>query len=252
MLLAVDKKAFDWQQYLSNIGMRIKCNISTINQKLLIINQKFMKKLLYLFAFSFILMYSCTKDSSTLTNESPDLENVEFQMATLEGEFINASASISLEELKSNSGSQVSTRSSEDSHSNGHFTTQDGNTITYSSGEDGELGNFKMKGNLNFKGDVLCAAVEGNRVVIQVVVTSVGVLPDGFPDILGWTWLYLFEDNGEGNNAPSDRYHSAALAAPFDFGGCIEMTPSEFIGIVSGCPCDFQDTAKKSDQIQIK
>ena len=82
-------------------------------------------------------MYSCSKDSSTLTNESPDLENVEFQMATLEGEFLNSS--ISLEELKSNSGSQVSTRSSEDSHSNGHFTTQDGNTVTYSSGEDGEF-----------------------------------------------------------------------------------------------------------------
>ena len=211
-----------------------------------------MKKLLYLFAFSFLLMYSCTKDSSTLTNESPDLENVEFQMATLEGEFLNSS--ISLEELKSNSGSQVSTRSSEDSHSNGHFNTQDGNTVTYSSGEDGELGNFIIKGNVNFKGDVLCATVEGNRDVIQVVVTSVGALPDGFPDILGWTWLFLHEDNGEGNNAPSDRYYSGALSVPFDFGGCIEMTPSQFIGIFSGCPCvpEFLDTAKKSDQIQIK
>ena len=213
-----------------------------------------MKKVIYLMTLSLIFIYGCNNEdlSGLQDSSSADLkfEKLSFDGKTLSTEW----SSITMEELRAKSRSRISSKSSGDSGANGHFSTNEGNTISFSSGENGEFGDWNIRGIVNFKGDVICATVEGNQAVIQVVVKKVGALPDGFPDILGWTFLYLLEDNGEGQNAPSDRYYNQSLYAPFDFGGCVELGPSDFLQIIAGCPCDpaFSDTAKTSDQIQIK
>ena len=216
-----------------------------------------MKKLFYLLALPLIFLYGCAKEDSGLQKSSSadlKIEKLAFDGKTLS----NDRVSITLEELQAKSRSRTSSRSLEDSGANGHFSTNEGNTVSFSSGDDGELGNWNMKGVLNFKGDVICATIEGNQAVIQIVITQVGKIPEEASGeiVVGYTWFFLLEDNGEGSKAPSDRYYTHALYAPGDFGGCIELPPSVFPLFFDGCGCvptpQWSDTAKKSDQIQIK
>lgn len=206
-----------------------------------------MKKVFYLLTLSLIFIYGCSKEDASSLDSSQEALNFK-------------SASITLEDLQSKIGSKVSSKS-EDSGANGHFNTNEGQKISFSSGDDGEFGNWNMKGNVNFKGDVICATVEGNRAVVQVVITKVGEIPEGaFDIVVGYTQLYLLEDNGEGFNAPSDRYWDYSLFIPATYDFCLGAGPAEYIEIfglgLPGFPdpgvAQFYDTAKKSDQIQIK
>lgn len=201
-----------------------------------------MKKVIYLLTLSFFV-YGCSKeDSSTLDSSQPDLT---FK-----------SVRISLENLKSNNDYEVASRTGE-SGANGHFSTQQGNTISFSSGDDGEFGNWNQKGVVNFKGEVICATVEGNQTVVQVVITEVGEIPVEASGeiVVGYTFLFFLEDNGEGRNAPSDRYWNYSLYIPAAYDFCLGFGPADYIFIfgLPGFPEDamFEDTAKSSDQIQV-
>jgi len=200
-----------------------------------------MKKVIYLMTLSLIFIYGCSnEDSSSLDISQQDLK---FK-----------SLSISFEDLQSKPGSKTASKTLE-SGANGHFSTQEGNTISFSSGDDGEFGNWNIKGVVNFKGDVICATVEGNQAVIQLVITQVGKIPVEASGeiVVGYTHLFLLEDNGEGFNAPKDRYWDYNLYIPDTYDFCLELPPSVYLEIFAGFGVgQFSDTAKKSDQIQVE
>ena len=214
-----------------------------------------MKKVFYLLTVSLLFIYGCDNESSELQDPTKNFMDVEWQSYPIDGMGKSSSNILSFEDVLSKPELEDSFKTPSN-HANGHFNSQNGNKITFSSGGDDEFGDFKLKGaaNLKIEGFVRCATVEGNRAVIQVVLTELENVPDGFPFEVGHTLLYLLEDNGEGANAPHDRYWNFVLAAPFDFGVCMELTPTDYEGIFEGCGCGagFFDTAKKSDQIQIK
>ena len=213
-----------------------------------------MKKVFYLLTVSLLFMYGCDNESSDLQDPSKNLMDVEWQSYHIDGNSqTTSSKGISFEALRSKPGSEDSFKSPSN-HANGHFNTEVGNKITFSAGGGNSLGVFNMSGASNVAGFVRCATVEGNQAVIQVVITEIGDVPDGFPLEVGHTVLYLLEDNGEGANAPDDRYWNFVLNAPFDFEFCVELSPSDFLDIFEGCECGaaWINTAKKSDQIQIK
>lgn len=205
---------------------------------------------------SLLFFYGCDNEGSEFQNKDQNnlLLDVEWQLHNIDGKGQSkAGNSFYFEDLQGKIEPQGSFKTPSN-HANGHFNTQEGNKITFSSGGDDELGVWKISGNINFEGFVHCATVEGNQAVVQMVITELGDNPEGFPFNVGGTILYLLEDNGEGANAPDDQYFNFVLAAPFDFGTCIELSPSDYLGIFEGCECGaaWFDTAKKSDQIQIK
>lgn len=207
-----------------------------------------MKKLFCLCALSLFFIYGCSKDDSSLLDSSPEALNFK-------------SLSITPEEFQSRIVSDADSKSA-NSGANGHFNTPEENKITFGSGADGGSGNWNVKGVLNFKGKVICTTVEGNQAVVQLVITHVGDMPAGAEAFyaVGYTHLFLVEDNGEGHNAPKDRYwdYNLFIPAPYDF--CFGLGPAGFIEIfglgLPGFPdpgvAQFKDTAKKSDQIQVK
>lgn len=161
--------------------------------------------------------------------------------------------------------SQFLARPSDNSSANGHFSTSEGNTISFSAGinNGGEYGRFNMSGIINIKGDVLCSFYDGNQVVIWVRTTHVGDLPDcGCEEYfaVGTSWLYLLEDNGEGANAPPDRYFSQALVLADENGPILDFDPvcdefsflgEDFFVFVFGGNQWWSDVAGKGDQIQV-
>jgi hypothetical protein len=213
-----------------------------------------MKRVFYLMTVSLLFFYGCDNEESELQDRSKDVMDVEWQSYHIDGtDQSTTSKSISFEDFQSKPDSQVSFKAPSN-HANGHFNTQVGNIITFSAGGGNSLGVFNMSGASNLEGFVRCATVEGNQAVVQVVISNLGDVPDGFPLEVGHTVLYLLEDNGEGANAPDDRYWNFVLNVPFDFESCVELSPSDFLDIFEGCECgaEWIDTAKKSDQIQIK
>lgn len=228
-----------------------------MNKKLLIKNQQIMKKVIYLLALPLIFMYGCSNDE-TLSPE-PGMEAAKLEMFSIDGKGnISNIGDFTFEDMRAKSNASTAYKGSDNSIVNGHFSTDQDNTITFASGKGGNSGTFSIRGAQNFKGDLICASTEENRTVLQVVVTSVGELPIGYPDILGWTFLYLLEDNGEGNNADSDQYFTFTLVAPGPILECDGISPSIFIGIYDfldslyGIGATWEPTFKTSDQIQIK
>ena len=217
-----------------------------------------MKKALYLLTASFLIMYGCNSEDLEFQDSNREMDNllmdVEWQLYHIDGDSQSTSSkSASFEDFQSKSESQVSFKSPSN-HANGLFHTVDGNKIIFSSGIGNSLGVFKMSGGSNLNGIIRCVSVEGNQAVIQVVITKIGDVPDGFPIDVGWTVLFLLEDNGEGANAPKDRYFNYVLFSPFDSEVCDGVSPTDYLSIFYGCECGagFLDTARKSDQIQIK
>lgn len=213
-----------------------------------------MKKVIYLMTLSLIFIYGCSnEDSSGL--QDPSSADLKFKKLSFDGTTLSSDVtSINMKELQEKTKASTSSKSSGDPGANGHFSTNEGNTVSFSSGDGDEFGNWNMSGVLNFKGDVICATVEGNQAVVQLVITKVGNIPEEASSeiVVGYTLLFLLEDNGEGFNAPSDRYFNGILFAPFDFGGCIELPPSVFLSFYEGSGVEWGDTAKKSDQIQVE
>ena len=221
-----------------------------------------MKKAFYLLTISLLFMYGCdSQDSDFQDSDFQDssrmmdnfLIDVPWQSYYIDGNSqFSTSKSIPLKNFQNKLESNVSFRTPSN-HANGHFNTQGGNKITFSAGGGNSLGVFNMSGASNVTGIVRCANVDGSQAVIQVVITEIGDVPDGFPIDVGWTVIYLLEDNGEGANAPDDRYFNFVLFAPFDSEVCDGITPADYLSIFEDCvtTCAFTVTAKKSDQIQI-
>jgi hypothetical protein len=216
-----------------------------------------MKKVLYLLTAAFLLIYGCDREELEFQDSNREMDNltdVKWQSYHIDGvSQATFSKNASFEDFQNKPQSQVSFKSTSN-HVNGLFHTVDGNKITFSSGRGNSLGVFKMSGGSNLNGIIRCATVEGNQAVIQVVITKIGEVPDGFPIDVGWTVLFLLEDNGEGANAPKDRYFNYVLFSPFDSENCDGISPTDYQSVFYGCECGagFLDTAKKSDQIQIK
>ena len=207
-----------------------------------------MRKVFYLLTLSLIFIYGCSNEDVSSLDSSP--EALKFQFSSIDGKSLNTSrASITMEDMQSKTGSKVASKSGK-SGANGHFNTQEGNAVTFSSN-----GNWIISGNFNFKGDVICTTIEGNRAVVQVVITELGENPyTGSDLVVGNTLFYLLEDNGEGNNAPRDRYWNYSLYIDETVDFCFDVGPSFYLSFFDGCDCgaEWKDTAKKSDQIQVK
>lgn len=209
-----------------------------------------MKKLIFILILP-LMFYNCGTediDPSSLIPEKYELNSVNLKDAGFNISNVNNKVKESTKSLNT-----------EESEANGHFNSLEGHwEISFSSGEDGEFGNFVIHGLINVKGDIICTVVDGNRAVIQVVITKVGDILEGQEEIfyVGNTLFYLLEDNGEGVNAPSDRYWKYLLYADETWDFCFELDPDFFIELFTypGFPEDgeFLDTGKESDQIQIR
>jgi len=240
-----------------------------------------MKKIIYLFALSLIFMFSCNDELSNSVDVSPEALKVETNnpsifISKIDSKSISKNLSnVNLEALREQYSSKLYSKSGDKSnksefsgsHTNGHFTIQEGNTFTFSSGDDGYNGKWASKGVANYKGDVVCTNIVDNQVVIQVVITEVGEIPaEAFELVVGNSLFFLLQDNGEGHNALSDQYFPWILVLPsLDFSVCNEdfgagqeegLSPGFYLfimDVVFGHPStEWKDTFKKSDQIQIK
>ena len=214
-----------------------------------------MKKVIYLMTLSLIFIFGCSnEDSSGL--QDPSSADLKFKKLSFDGTTLSSDVtSINMKELQEKTKASTSSKSSGDPGANGHFSTNEGNTVSFSSGDGDEFGNWNMSGVLNFKGDVICATVEGNQAVVQLVITKVGNIPEEASGeiVVGYTHLFLLEDNGEGFNAPKDRYWDYNLYIPDTYDFCLELPPSIYLEIFAGFGVgQFSDTAKKSDQIQVE
>jgi len=210
-----------------------------------------MKKLSFILVLLLIL-FNCSTDENGSSNLTP--ERYKLNSVKIDGKILDMfCANHTAKDLKSSTKLNL-----EGSEANGHFNSLEGHwEISFSSGDDGELGNFVKRGIVNVKGDIICTVVDGNRAVIQVVITKVGDVPEWAEEIftLGYTLFYLLEDNGEGANAPSDRYWKYLLYWDATLDYCFDLDPDSFIDIFTDpeLPQDgeFLDTGNKSDQIQI-
>lgn len=154
-----------------------------------------------------------------------------------------------------NKNSAVASKSS-NSSANGHFTTQlpGGNAFTVSvmQNNSGVHGMMKLSGgNLGtIKMNAVCIEVVDNRATIGGQITGINSFLTEVIGIDVGDYLYFcLEDNGEGSNAPSDRYQRI-LYFSFEEEGplCFEIPPGP-----DHWPEEFwANTANPSDQIQIQ
>ncbi|RIA09213.1 hypothetical protein OE09_1042 [Flavobacteriaceae bacterium MAR_2010_72] len=236
-----------------------------------------MRKIIYLFALS--LIFACNDDLSNSLETNPEslkveLNNSSISIVTFDGKSSSMkSSNLNLESIREKYSKLLYAKSENTSnknefspsHSSGHFTTLEGNTITFGSGNNGKNGKWVSIGVANYKGDVVCNNIVGNQAIVQVAITEVG---DGLNGILvGDSVLFFVKDNGEGRNAEVDEYFPWVLVFsgfPFslcnlyDFGAGPEegLSPEVFLNIMVGIfghpNSDMSDTLYKSDQIQIK
>ena len=96
----------------------------------------------------------------------------------------------------------------------GHYNTRGGHTVTLSAIENhgGVHGKGRITGSvyIDVKFDVDCVTKVGNRATVGGKITSIelGDNPFGLDVDIGWILYLAVEDNGEGANAASDRYHT--------------------------------------------
>ena len=213
-----------------------------------------MKKLTFLIAFALVFFYGCNKQESIKTD---DIQNIESSSITIyqfniDGDHLNSTAvSISKSDLSAGQGAIL--KANNNQHLNGHYHTQAGSVVNGSAvvNNGGTHGNM----NINFaSGEELKLStsgleIEGNQAAIGGQITQTSGFPEGHPfSVIGNYFYTLVEDNGEGNNAPSDRYSEQLYWSPEELGDLtFLLTPN------SGAwnPALLSDTAEESDQIQV-
>jgi hypothetical protein len=222
-----------------------------------------MKKLIQLLSLSLFVMYGCSEEQELVKLDPKLSDGGRMYVYKMNGiGALTRVESVIMNGKNTSTKSQTLARSSGNSSANGHFSTFEGNAISFSTAENngGNHGRMSISGNINLKGDVLCSVTDGNQVVIWVRTTHVGDLPDCGCDAyfaVGSTWLYLFEDNGEGASAPSDRYFRQVLTVGDENGPVLGLdpfcdewgvTPSLFMEIFGD---EWSVVAGKGDQIQV-
>jgi hypothetical protein len=137
----------------------------------------------------------------------------------------------------------------------GHYNTRGGHTVTLSAIENhgGIHGKGRITGPvyIDVKFDVDCVTKVGNRATVGGKITSIELGDNPFElDVdIGWILYLAVEDNGEGANAASDRYHTEIYLGEPGFGSfCDFLAPDgpfwpedEWYAVVG-----------QGDQIQVK
>ena len=213
-----------------------------------------MKKLTFLIAFALVFFYGCNKQESIKTD---DIQNIESSSITIyqfniDGDHLNSTA-VSISKSDLSVGQSAILKANNNQHANGHYHTQAGSETSGSA----TVNNGGVHGNINLNfasGETLKLSttgleIEGNQAAIGGQITQTSGFPEGHPlSVIGNYVYILVEDNGEGNNDPSDRYSGLSYFSPEEFGDLTYyFTPS------SGFwdPDFIFDTAEESDQIQV-
>ena len=213
-----------------------------------------MKRLTFLLAFSFVFFYGCNKQDSVPAsdNQQVNQSNVTIHSINFEGEQIGSRV-ITIDAVNNSTGTSTDLKANNSQHLNGHYHTQAGSVVNGSAvvNNGGTHGNM----NINFaSGEELKLStsgleIEGNQAAIGGQITQTSGFPEGHPfSVIGNYFYTLVEDNGEGNNAPSDRYSEQLFWSPEELGDLtFLLTPN------SGAwnPALLSDTAEESDQIQV-
>jgi len=213
-----------------------------------------MKRLTFLIAFAVVFIYGCNKEetSPSSANQQATVSNVTIHSINFEGELIGSKV-ITIDAANNSTGTSTELKANINKHANGHYHTQAGNVFTGSAmvNNGGVHGNI----NLNFSGGETLKLsstgreIEGNQAAIGGQITHTSGFPEGHPlSVIGNYFYTLVEDNGEGNNNPSDRYSGLSYFSPEEYGDLTyALTPS------SGAwdPDFIFDTAEESDQIQV-
>lgn len=213
-----------------------------------------MKKLTFLIAFALVIFYGCNKQETNpaADNQQVNVSNVTIHSINFDGEPIGSTV-FTLEEVNNNTGSTSTLKANNNQHANGHFHTQLGSVISFSimvnnGGVHGSV-NMQLYGGQVLKLNSTGLAIEGNQGAGGGQITHTSGFPEGHPFATIGNYVYfLGEDNGEGNNAPSDRYSEQIYWSPEEYGDLtFLLAPS------SGAwdPAFIFDTAEDSDQIQV-
>ena len=126
-----------------------------------------------LMALAIVVLFGCAKEETTTAALSAENQQVEESTASIFRMNFDypelGFEAVSLESLKSNSGSAASTRSNHP-HTNGHYTSQNGNTLTFSAIQN----NGGVHGQVTGTGEFFdirmsseCIVVEGNQAVLS-------------------------------------------------------------------------------------
>ena len=213
-----------------------------------------MKRLTILIAFAVVFIYGCNKEETSPSSDyqQSTASNVTIHSINFEGELIGSKV-ITIDAANSSTGTSTELKANNNQHLNGHYHTQAGSVVNGSAvvNNGGTHGNM----NINFaSGEELKLStsgleIEGNQAAIGGQITQTSGFPEGHPfSVIGNYFYTLVEDNGEGNNAPSDRYSEQLFWSPEELGDLtFLLTPN------SGAwnPALLSDTAEESDQIQV-
>lgn len=205
-----------------------------------------------------IVLLGCAKEEILPIKQSADIQQVEevlpslysFSLADKEISF----EAVSLESLQAYPASKATMRSNP--HTNGHYTSNNNDTLTLTfsamQNNGGVHGQSRVTGvSYDIHMSSECLEVDGNQAVFSGQITQANLVPPGTENILVvGAYLYWFvEDNGEGNNAPSDRYSERIFYSSEASGPLCYLIPPN-----SGAwpPSLIFDVANASDQIQVK
>ena len=213
-----------------------------------------MKKLTFLIAFAVVFMYGCNKQetSPALDNQQATVSNVTIQSINFEGEQIGSRV-ITIDAVNNSTGTSTDLKANNNQHANGHFHTQSGSVISGSA----VVNNGGTHGNVNItfaSGEELKLSttgleIEGNQAAIGGQITQTSGFPEGHPfSVVGNYFYFLEEDNGEGNNDPSDRYSEQVWWNPEEYG---DLTFLIAPGSGAWDPNLMSDTGEESDQVQV-
>lgn len=189
-----------------------------------------MKKPIILLSFGFILLFGCKQNPPTPIGLNPDIQNSETQIYVLNfDEESPVWESVELTELQSTPVNNAASKNGNSAHAHGDFTGSEGSLSISFQGTQNNGGphgsaevllttpSGKM---LHILMQTSCVAVIGNEAIYGGEITEVKVNtlssppppPPGFPVPscdpydLGTYAYFRVTDNGQGANAPKDRY----------------------------------------------
>lgn len=197
-----------------------------------------MKKLLLLVPFCIAFFVGCNKDQTASSED----QNVEYATFDMEGNSVNLEG-VSMEAAQDGFNESATSRS-ENISANGHyaFGTTD---VTFSAMKNngGTHGKINFNGELyNFKADVVCILVSGNKAVVGGQVTEVTAPANmNVGDYVGFgVW-----DLGEGNNGPLDKKLNVLFRSR-------TIPPCTIMASFFNAPPFFWSDVEEGNQIQVK
>jgi len=222
-----------------------------------------MKRFTFLVAIALVFFYGCNKEKTELT---PNDQQVVKSGSTgyivsfdENGAHVQQTVKISKEDLQNYTPSPTASRSNSN-HANGHFSYVNDvgdveGTITFSAVQNngGIHGQVVVNGLVSFHGETNCLMVDGNKAVFGCVITQVSDNA-GLDFITPGNYVYFrVDDNGEGENDPSDQYCNIFNVTEDDWCelGLLDVDYVYIPASILWADFGFSDTANESDQIQV-